>query len=75
MVFCQSGGTGSVVMLQLATDDTNSSNSQETFVEGRQVHSQMASMGIYSAHECSVSKSHNENIDIKCNARDLMRLY
>ena len=42
----------------------NSSNSQETFVEGRQVRSQMARRGIYSAHECSVSKSHNENTNI-----------
>ena len=53
----------------------NSLNSQETFVEGRQVHSWMACRGIYSAHMCSVSKSHNEYTDIKCNTRDLMRLY
>ena len=53
----------------------NLSNSQETFVEGQQVHSRMARRGIYSARTCSVSKSHNENTDIKCNAHDLMRLY
>ena len=57
----------------------NSSNSQETFVEERQVRSRMARRGIswdiYSAHTCSVSKSHNENTDIKCNAHDLMQLY
>ena len=53
----------------------NSSNSQETFVEGQPVHSRMAHRGIYSARACSVSKSHNENINIKCNIRDLMQLY
>ena len=53
----------------------NSSNSQETFVEGRQVRSRMARKGIYSVHACLVSKSHNENTDIKCNTHDLMRLY
>ena len=53
----------------------NLSNSQETFVEGRQVRSWMTRRGIYSAHTCSLSKSHNENTDIKCNARDLMQLY
>ena len=53
----------------------NLSNSQKTFVEGQQVHSWMARRGIYSARSCSVSKSHNEYTDIKCNARDLMRLY
>ena len=53
----------------------NSSNSQETFVEGWQVRSQMARRGIYSAHACSVFKSHNEYTDIKCNAHDLMRFY
>ena len=53
----------------------NSSKSQGTFVEGQQVHSQMAHSGMYSASACSVSKSHNEYTDIKCNARDLMRLY
>ena len=53
----------------------NLSNSQETFVEGWQVRSQMARRGIYSAHTYSVSKSHNEYTDIKCNERDLMRLY
>ena len=42
----------------------NSSNSQETFVEGWQVRSQMARRGIYSARAYSVSKSHNENTDI-----------
>ena len=35
----------------------NSSNSQETFVEGRRVRSQMSRRDIYSAHACSVSKS------------------
>ena len=54
----------------------NSSNSQETFVEGRQVTSQMACGGIYSARACLVSKSHNQNTNIiKCNACDVMRLY
>ena len=53
----------------------NSSNSQETFVEGWQVRSRMARRGIYSARVCSVSKSHNEYTDIKCNARDLMQFY
>ena len=53
----------------------NSSNSQKTFVEERQVRSQMACRGIYSARACSVSKSHNEYTDIKCNTRDVMRLY
>ena len=53
----------------------NLSNSQETFVEGRQVCSQMAHRGIYSARACLVSKSHNENTNIKCNARDVMWLY
>ena len=53
----------------------NSSNNQETFVEGRQVCSRMARRGIYSARACSVSKPHNEYTDIKCKARDLMRLY
>ena len=53
----------------------NSSNSQETFVEGRRVRSQMACRGIYSACMCSVSKSHNQNTNVKCNARDVMRLY
>ena len=42
----------------------NSSNSQETFVEGRQVRSRMACRGIYSACTCSVSKSHNEYTDV-----------
>ena len=50
-------------------------NSQETLVEGRRVHSRMACKGIYSAYVCSVSKSHNQNTNIKCNARDLMWLY
>ena len=49
----------------------NSSNSQETFVEGWQVHSRMAHRGIYSARTCSISKSYNENTNIKCNARDV----
>ena len=53
----------------------NSSNSQDTFVEGRQVRSRMARRGIYSAHKCSVSKSHNQNTNIKCNTHDVMRLY
>ena len=53
----------------------NSSNSQETVVEGRQVRSQMARRGIYSARACLVFKSHNEYTDIKCNAHDLMWLY
>ena len=53
----------------------NLSNNQETFVEGRQVRSRMARRGIYSARAYSVSKSHNEYSYIKCNARDLMRLY
>ena len=35
----------------------NSSNSQETFVEGQQVCSRMAHRGIYSARAYSVSKS------------------
>ena len=48
----------------------NSSNSQETFVEGWQVRSWIARRGIYSAHTCLVSKSHNENNNIQCNARD-----
>ena len=56
----------------LLSDD--SLNSQETFVEGRQVRSWMALKNIYSARACLVSKSHNEYTDIKCNARDLMRL-
>ena len=41
----------------------NSPHRQETFVEGRQVCSQMARRGIYSAHVCS--KSHNQNTNIK----------
>ena len=49
----------------------NSSNSQVTFVEGWQVRSRMAVMGIYSARAYSVSKSHNEYTDIN----DLMWLY
>ena len=53
----------------------NLSNSQETFVEGRQVRSRMARRGIYSARTYLVSKSHYENTDIKCNAHDLMWLY
>ena len=53
----------------------NLSNSQETFVKGRQACSQMACRSFYSAHTCAVSKSHNENTDIKCNAHDLMWLY
>ena len=53
----------------------NSSNSQETFVEGRRVYSRMARRGIYSAHTCSIFKSHNQNTNIKCNARDVMRIY
>ena len=53
----------------------NSSNSRETFVEGQQVCSRMARRGIYSAHECSISKSHNEYTDSKCNAHNFMRLY
>ena len=53
----------------------NSSNSQETFIEGRQVRSGKACRGIYSACVYSVFKSCNEYTDIKCNARDLMQLY
>ena len=53
----------------------NLSNSQETFVEGWQVCPWVARRGIFSARTCSVSKSHNENTDIKCNARDFMWLY
>ena len=53
----------------------NSLNSHEIFAEGHQVCSWMARRGIYSASACLVSKSHNENTDIKCNALDLMRLY
>ena len=53
----------------------NLSNSQETFVEGWKVRFQMAHRGIYSAHACSISKSHNENTNIKCNACDVMWLY
>ena len=53
----------------------NLSNSQETFVEGRQVCSRMAHRGIYSACAYLVSKSHNEYLneftDIKCNTCDL----
>ena len=48
----------------------NSSNSQETFVEGWQVHSWTARRGIYFERTCSVSKSHNENTNIKRNACD-----
>ena len=44
-------------------------------VEGWRVCSRMARRGIYSASACSVSKSHNEYTDIKCNAHDLMQLY
>ena len=50
----------------------NSSNSQETFVEGWQVCSWMARRDIYSARACSVSKSY---YNIKCNACDVMQLY
>ena len=58
------------------TKDDNSSNiSQETFIEGWQVRSWMARRGIYSARACLVSKSHNENTNIKCNACDVMWLY
>ena len=53
----------------------NLSNSQKYFVEGRQVCSWMARRGIYSAHAYSVSKSHNEYTDIKCNVCDLMQFY
>ena len=53
----------------------NSLNSQETFVEGRQIRSRMARRGIYSERMYSASKSYNEYTDIKCNASDLMRLY
>ena len=53
----------------------NSSNSQETFVEGRQVCSRMSRRGVYAARTCSVSKSHNQNTNIKCNTRDVMLLY
>ena len=53
----------------------NSSNSQEIFVEGRKVCSWMARRGIYSAPRCLVSKSHNENTNIKCNVHDVMQLY
>ena len=53
----------------------NSSNSQETFVEGRWVCSWMAHRCIYSACACSVSKSYNQNINIKCNACDVMLFY
>ena len=53
----------------------NLSNSQETFVEGWRVHSWMARRGIYSACACSVSKSHNQNTNIKCNVHDVMQLY
>ena len=52
----------------------NSSNSQETFVEGQQARSRMARRGIYSARAYLVSESHNENTDIKCNTGDLMQL-
>ena len=53
----------------------NSSNSQETFVDRWQVRSRMACRGIFSARACLISKSHNENTTIKCNACDVMRLY
>ena len=53
----------------------NSSNSQETFVEGWRVRSRMARRGIYSAVHAPVSKSHHQNTNIKCNARDVMQLY
>ena len=48
---------------------------KKLFVVGRQVRSWMARRGIYSVHACLVSKSHYENTNIKCNARDVMRLY
>ena len=38
----------------------NSSNNQEIFVEGWQGLFLMARRDIYSAHMCSVSKSHNQ---------------
>ena len=53
----------------------NSLNSQETFVNGQRVRSWMACRSIYSAPACSVSKSHNQNTNIKCNASDVMWLY
>ena len=49
-------------------------NSQETFAERRQVRSRMACR-VSTLHACSVSKSHHQNTNIKCNARDVMRLY
>ena len=52
----------------------NSSNSYETFVEGASSFL-MARRGIYSAHMCSVSKSHNQNANIKQNPCDVMRFY
>ena len=54
----------------------NLANSQETFfIEGWQVRSRMARRGIHSACASSISKFCNENTSIKCNARDVMRLY
>ena len=57
------------------SDTLLSENCSNSLVEGRQVCSWMARRGIYSARMCLVFKSHNENTNIKCNARDVMRLY
>ena len=57
----------------LLLDD--SSNSQEIFVEGRWVRFWwLAGVSTLHAHAQS-PKSHNQNVNIKCNAHDVMWLY
>ena len=73
------GITSEICLLTATLTDKRLTHCYQTIRQiakkGRKVRSQMAHRGIYSARACSVSKSHNEYIDIKCNARDLMRLY